>query len=162
MIKPINRTQTCSTTPGQSGPESNSSEEVLHISQNSRNRASPSDRLMSYFQSWFETIHGNKWSTKGQKGSQHWRLLSERIITCHSFRQSQRQLTHYQPTPQPTNSPAFPPQDQDCSLSTDSGHTTAQQVNKPAKNNLHPLTSWPLSGGRRESVSFLIYRLYLK
>ena len=30
---------------------------------------------------------------------------------------------------------------------------------KPAKNKLHPLISWPLSGGRREPVSFLIYLL---
>ena len=34
-----------------------------------------------------------------------------------------------------------------------------KQTNQPPKNNLHLLTSWPLSGGRRESVSFLIFWL---
>ena len=32
-------------TPGQSGPESNANEEILHILQNSRTRASPSDSV---------------------------------------------------------------------------------------------------------------------
>ena len=37
---------------------------------------------------------------------------------------------------------------------------TSHYCDKPAKNNLHLLTSWPLSVGRREPVSFLIYNIY--
>ena len=47
-IWPIDRTLSGTTTPGQSGPESNSKEKVLHIPQSSRAGALSSDYLMSY------------------------------------------------------------------------------------------------------------------
>ena len=43
---PIDETLTGTTTPGQSGPKSNSNEEVLQIPQSSRTEISPSDCLM--------------------------------------------------------------------------------------------------------------------
>ena len=47
-IWPIHRTLSGASTPGQSGPGSNSNEEVLHVSQISKAGASPSDNLVSY------------------------------------------------------------------------------------------------------------------
>ena len=48
-IKPIDRALSDATTPGQSGPGSNSNEGVLHISQSSSiTGTSPSDCLVSY------------------------------------------------------------------------------------------------------------------
>ena len=47
-IWPIEGTLTGIITPGQSGPGSNSNERVLHIPQNSKTEASPSNGLMSY------------------------------------------------------------------------------------------------------------------
>ena len=47
-IGPIDRGKSSASTPGQSGPGSNSNEVVLHISQSSRARTLPSDCLMSY------------------------------------------------------------------------------------------------------------------
>ena len=44
----IDRTQSDATTPGQSGPGNNGNEGVLHIPQNSKTGASPSNGLMSY------------------------------------------------------------------------------------------------------------------
>ena len=52
------------------------------------------------------------------------------------------------------SSPTFPTLDQDRLLLTDPRHTTVPQIKKkqPPKNNLHPITSWPLSGERRKPV----------
>ena len=47
MVRYFNGTLTDITSPGQSGPESNGTEEVLHIPQSSRTGASPSDGLVS-------------------------------------------------------------------------------------------------------------------
>ena len=47
-IWPIDRTQTGSTTSGQSGPRSNGNEEVLHIFQHSRTGVWPSHGFVSY------------------------------------------------------------------------------------------------------------------
>ena len=47
-IQSIDRTQTCTTTLGQSGPGSNDNERLLHIPQNSRTGASLLDCLISY------------------------------------------------------------------------------------------------------------------
>ena len=47
-VWPIDRASSNATTPGQSDPESNCHEEVLHIFQISWTRALPSDRLISY------------------------------------------------------------------------------------------------------------------
>ena len=44
----IDSTLSGASTPGQSGPGSNDNEGVLHIPQNSRTGASPSDGLRSY------------------------------------------------------------------------------------------------------------------
>ena len=48
FISPIGGTLTDTTTPGQSRPGSNGKEEVLHIPQSSRTRASLSDGSVSY------------------------------------------------------------------------------------------------------------------
>ena len=48
LIRPIDRTFSGVTTPGQSGSGSNGNEGVLHIPQSSRTGASPSDCLVSY------------------------------------------------------------------------------------------------------------------
>ena len=49
LFNPIDRAQLGATTPGQSGPESNGNEEVLHISQGpSITGTSPSDCFVSY------------------------------------------------------------------------------------------------------------------
>ena len=47
-IWPIDMTLSGTTTPGQSGPESNGNEGVLHFLQISKDGSSPSDCLMSY------------------------------------------------------------------------------------------------------------------
>ena len=47
-IRPMDRTLSGATTPGQSGLGSNGNEEVLHIPQISKAVALPSDGLMSY------------------------------------------------------------------------------------------------------------------
>ena len=47
-IWPIDRILSGATTPGLSGSGSNGNERVLHIPQNLRTEASPSDGLMSY------------------------------------------------------------------------------------------------------------------
>ena len=49
-ICPIDRTLSGFTIPGESGPGSNSNEEVLHITQASRTAASLSDCLVSYLE----------------------------------------------------------------------------------------------------------------
>ena len=46
-IWPINKTQSDATTPGQSGPGSNSNEGTLYIPQIPKTRTSPSDGLVS-------------------------------------------------------------------------------------------------------------------
>ena len=48
FIWPTNGTLTSTTTQGQSGPESNGNESVLHISQTSRTGASSLDHSVSY------------------------------------------------------------------------------------------------------------------
>ena len=48
FIWPIDWTLTGTTTPRQSGPESNDNEGVLHIPQSSRTEVSPSDSFVSY------------------------------------------------------------------------------------------------------------------
>ena len=45
FIWPIDGTLTCATTPGQSGPESNGNEGILHITQSFRSRASISNAV---------------------------------------------------------------------------------------------------------------------
>ena len=47
-IRPIDKTLSGPTTPGQSGDERNGNEGVLHIPQASKAGASPSDGLISY------------------------------------------------------------------------------------------------------------------
>ena len=47
-VRSIDKTLTCTSTPGQSKPGSNSNEGVLHILQSSRTGASPSNSLISY------------------------------------------------------------------------------------------------------------------
>ena len=60
------RTLTSTTTPDQSGPGSNSKEEVFHIPQSFRIEALPSDGLMSYLEHSVVVVGGSYPSTEIQ------------------------------------------------------------------------------------------------
>ena len=80
------------------------------------------------------------------------------------FGQDQKPLTPHQSTLQSTHQTT---KSRHFQLSTKSAYSLPthitplclKQTNQPPKNNKYPLTSWPLSGGWREPVSLLIYRL---
>ena len=89
----------------------------------------------------------------------------QKTVDSGNFEQSEPSCLTFQTISKTTNSLSIHitdnqiPHFQDRSKATHLRHTTVlRAANQPPKNNLHPLTSWLLSGGRREPVSLLIYQ----
>ena len=107
----------------------------------------------------FDPKHDYKMVNKSLQKTVNTEACSERIASRHI---SDRSKTANNP---PTHITINTPHSQIPDISTTrprsfiAYRTLPNHFAKPAKNNLHPFTSWPLSGGRRVSVSSLIYRL---
>ena len=80
------------------------------------------------------TIKRSKNFTKAVKNGEHYHKVSSRVTFRTRSKTADAPPIHVTP-PCPT------------------------QPYQPAKNHLHPLTSWPLTGGWRQSVSFPVYQL---
>ena len=101
-----------------------------------------------------------------EKYRRHRKLLSERITTCHI---SDQIKDRWRPTNRHHNQHTAQPSSWHFHHKTKIVHSQptfvtppcSTQASHPAKNNLQPLTFWPLSGGRRAPVFFLVYRLLL-
>ena len=126
--------------------------------------SSRNHKLMSnVFWSWFNPKYGYKMVHKRSQsrvntGDCYQRKLSR--ITFQTRSKTADTLLNHTTivTLHKTKSPVFRSRPLIAYQTMPHHHATQNQATQP-RTNLHPLTSWPLSGGRREPIYFLIYWL---